>query len=55
MWNPQHINVAVGDSVTWSWTGSIFGPKRNVAQVVVIELPYLLVSSSGYYKFHVEN
>ena len=33
MWNPQHITVTVGDTVRWSWTGSTFGPKRNVAQV----------------------
>jgi len=33
MWSPQHITVAVGDTVKWSWTGTTFGPMRNVAQV----------------------
>ena len=35
MWNPQHITVTIGDTVNWSWTGSTFGPMRNVAQVVM--------------------
>ena len=35
MWNPQHITVTIGDTINWSWTGSTFGPMRNVAQVVM--------------------
>lgn len=36
MWNPQHITVTIGDTVNWSWTGSTFGVKRNVAQVCIV-------------------
>ena len=42
MWNPQHITVTIGDTVNWSWTGSTFGPMRNVAQVVICLVTYVM-------------
>ena len=43
-WNPQHITVTIGDTVNWSWTGTTFGPKRNVAQVcMIVQLSIMII------------
>lgn len=32
-WNPSSLDVRIGDTVRWSWTGSRFTTRRGVAQV----------------------
>ena len=32
-WDQPNINITVGDSIEWKWTGSAFTPLKRVIEV----------------------